>query len=70
MYSIARKKPLALKSRSSHFYAQRFCLVTASDNTSIVVRENYDGLGNEVGPKHAFTGCKEIIAINEGNHTL
>ena len=68
MYSIARKKTLALESRSAHFHTQSFGLVAASDHASIVVRENDDGLGNEVWPKHTFTRGKEIVAIHQCNH--
>ena len=68
MYAVVRKKPLALKSRSAHFDTQGFGLIAARDHAPIIVRENDDGLGNEVWPKNAFTRGKEIVTIHQRNH--
>ena len=61
-------KPLYLKERVAHPYAQSLSLIAACNGTAVIARKNDDRPVLQVRAKYPLAGHKEIIAVGKGKH--
>lgn len=59
-----------LINRLAHFQAERFSLVAAGNNATVVVAENNDGAAVERGVEHPLARHVKVIRIANADHNL
>lgn len=54
--------------RDAHGYAECLGLVTARDDTAVVVRQDDDGFADELRAEYTLTADEEVVTVDEADH--
>ena len=59
-----------LKEGNAHGNPQLFNFFRTSDNTAVVIGQNYNGFVDHLWIKNPFAGNIEVVAVNKGNELI
>jgi len=68
--AVASEELLVLEGGRTHLDAEGFCFVASGDDAAVVVGKHDDRLAVEMRLKDALARGVEIVAVDDGYHTL
>jgi hypothetical protein len=67
-YLVSLNKLPGLKIGYRHSHTQSPGLVTAGDDTAVVITQHHNGLVVKIRPEQPFTGAIETVAVDDSCH--